>query len=150
MKIVLVDLALGQKRRHTQRTARVLLPQKLVLRNRILQALRIVEIAAGAGMLVDIVADSSCGPDGAAQQTLLVCPPPIVQVDDPDDEFEGGVEKSRQLAGHFAAIAAARSCAFLDAGTVIASSNADGIHLDESEHARLGAAVAEHVRLLVG
>ena len=34
------------------------------------------EIAKGAGMLVDIVAASGCGPDGRAPQTLLVCPAP--------------------------------------------------------------------------
>ena len=75
------------------------------------------EIAEGAGMLADIVAGSGCGPDGRAPQTLLVCPPPIAEVDQFDDEFEGGAEKSRQLAGHFASIAEARSCGFIDAGT---------------------------------
>jgi lysophospholipase L1-like esterase len=107
------------------------------------------EIAEGAGMLADIVASSGCGPSGGAPQTLLVCPPSIAEVDQLDDEFEGGEEKSRQLAGHFAAIAEARSCAFLDAGSVISSSDVDGIHLEEPEHERLGLAVAEQVRLLL-
>ena len=74
-----------------------------------------------------------------------MCPPPIAQVDEFDDEFE----QVRPAGGH-STIAEARSCAFFDAGAVIASSDVDGIHLDESEHARLGAAIAEHVRLLVG
>ena len=107
------------------------------------------EIAAGAGMLADIVAGSGCGPDGRAPQTLLVCPAPIAEVDQFDDEFEGGAEKSRRLAGHFAAIAEARSCAFLDAGALIESSDVDGIHLDEPQHAALGAAIANHVRPLL-
>ena len=107
------------------------------------------EIAAGAGMLVDIVSASACGPDGRAPQTLLVCPAPIAEVDQFDDEFEGGAEKSGRLAGHFAAIAEARSCAFLDAGAFIESSNVDGIHLDEPQHAALGAAIAKHVRPLL-
>lgn len=107
------------------------------------------EIAAGAGMLVDIVAASDCGPDGRAPETLLVCPATIAEVDQFDDEFEGGAEKSRLLAGHFAAIAEARSCAFIDAGALISSSDIDGIHLDEPQHAVLGAALAEHVRLLL-
>jgi lysophospholipase L1-like esterase len=107
------------------------------------------EIAQGAGMLVDIVASSGCGPNGGAPRTLLVCPPPIAEVDQFDDELEGGAEKSRRLGGHFAAIADARSCAFVDAGTLISSSDIDGIHLDEPQHAALGAAIAEHVRLLL-
>jgi lysophospholipase L1-like esterase len=106
------------------------------------------DIAQGAGVLVDIVAASGCGPDACAPQTLLVCPPPIAEVDQFDDEFEGGTEKSRQLASHFAAIAEARSCAFLDAGALISSSDIDGIHLDEPQHAALGVAIAEQVRLL--
>ena len=100
-------------------------------------------------MLVDIVTDSGCGPDGGAPQTLLVCPPPIAEVDQFDDEFEGATAKSHGLAGHYAAAAAARSCAFLDAGLVISSSDVDGIHLDEPEHERLGIAVAEQVRPLL-
>ena len=108
------------------------------------------EIAAGAGMLVDIVAASGCGPSARAPQTLLVCPAPIAQLDLFADAFEGGTEKSRLLAGHFAAIAEDRSCAFLDAGAVISSSDVDGIHLDEREHTRLGAALAEQVRQIVG
>ena len=108
------------------------------------------EIAAGAGMLADIVASSGCGPNGGAPQTLLVCPPPIAQVDTFDDEFEGGVEKSRKLAGYFATTAGVRSCGFIDAGTLIASSDIDGIHFDESAHARLGTAMTEPVRRIVG
>ena len=107
------------------------------------------EIAQGAGMLVDIVARSGCGPNGGVPQTLLVCPPPIAEVDQFDDEFEGGAEKSRQLAGHFAAIAEARSCTFLDAGAVIESSDVDGIHLDEPQHVALGAVIATHLRRLL-
>jgi lysophospholipase L1-like esterase len=106
------------------------------------------DIAQGAGVLVDIVAASGCGADGRAPQALLVCPAPIAEVDPFDDEFEGGTEKSRQLASHFAAIAEARSCAFLDAGALISSSDVDGIHLDEPQHAVLGVAIAERVRLL--
>jgi lysophospholipase L1-like esterase len=107
------------------------------------------EIAAGAGMLADIVSASGCGPDGRAPQTLLVCPPPIAEVDQFDDEFEGGAEKSHRLAEHYAAVAEARSCAFLDAGAFIESSDVDGIHLDEPQHAALGAAIAKHVRPLL-
>ena len=108
------------------------------------------EIAEGAGMVVDIVAGSDCGPDGGAPQALLVCPPPVAHLDELDDEFEGATEKSGQLAGHYAAIAEVRSCAFFDAGSVISSSDVDGIHLDEPEHRVLGQAIAGHVRTLVG
>ena len=108
------------------------------------------EIAKGAGLLVDLLAASGCGPEGAAPRTLLVCPPPLARLDQLADEFDGGTEKSHQLARHFAEIAALRACAFLDAGTVISSSDVDGIHIDEPEHARLGRAIADRVRRIVG
>jgi hypothetical protein len=101
-------------------------------------------------MLVDVVDVSGCGPEGDPPQTLLICPPPVLELDPLADEFEGATAKSHGLAGHYAAAAAARSCAFLDAGSVISSSHVDGIHLDEPEHERLGIAVAAHVRPLLG
>lgn len=107
------------------------------------------EIAEGAGMLVDIVAASGCGPDGRAPQTLVVCPAPIARLDLFADAFDGGTEKSRRLSEHFAAIAKLRASAFVDAGALISSSAVDGIHLDEPEHAKLGVAIAERVRPLL-
>jgi len=38
---------------------------------------------------------------------------------------------------------------FLDTGQVVVSSDLDGIHLDVSEHAKLGATVAARVRALL-
>ena len=99
-------------------------------------------IAEGAGMLADVVAASGSGPDMGAPSVLLACPPPIVSLDPLDETFEGGREKSEQLARHFAAVAEGRGCAFFDAGAVISSSDVDGIHLDEPEHERLGVALA--------
>jgi hypothetical protein len=50
---------------------------------------------------------------------------------------------------HYARVAGERGCAFLDAGQVIASSDLDGIHLEASEYAKLGVAVAVKVRELL-
>ena len=107
------------------------------------------DIAEGAGRLADVVAASGCGRDEGAPSVLLVCPPPLARLDPLDEVFEGGREKSQQLAGRYAAVAEERGCAFFDAGTVISSSDVDGIHLDEPEHERLGVALAAHVRPLL-
>ena len=101
------------------------------------------EIAAGAGMLADIVAAQRLRPRRSCAANASRLPCVHREVDQFDDEFEGGAEKSRQLAGHFAAIAEARSCAFLDAGAVIASSDVDGIHLDEPRARAAGLVVAK-------
>jgi lysophospholipase L1-like esterase len=108
------------------------------------------EIADGAGLLVDLVRTSGCGPASAEPQVLLVCPPPLGALDQFADEFEGGAEKSRQLAGSYEGVAAERSCAFLDAGAHISSSDIDGVHLDADSHAVLGREIAAAVRAIVG
>ena len=60
--------------------------------------------------------------------------------------FEGAEAKSRRFAEHYARVAQERGCAFLDTGQVIiVSSDLDGIHLEASEHEKLGRAVAAEV-----
>lgn len=106
-------------------------------------------IAAGAGTLADEIARSECGPNGGSPRVMLVCPPPLAPVDATADEFDGGVEKSRELSRRYAAEAELRGCEFVDAGAHIASSNVDGVHLDADQHERLGQVVAERVRGLL-
>jgi hypothetical protein len=60
--------------------------------------------------------------------------------------FDG---RPRRFAEHDAPVAEERGYAFLDTGQVIVSSDLDGIHLEASEHAKLGAAVAARVRALL-
>jgi len=108
------------------------------------------EIAEGAGMLVEIARGSCCGLDGAEPEVLLVCPPPLGRLPQFAHAFEGGAEKSRELAAAFTEVARERGCALLHAGTHISTSDVDGVHLDRDAHAALGAAVAEAVRNLEG
>ena len=107
------------------------------------------DVAAGAGVLVDIVAKSETGPRGGAPQVLLIAPPPIAKLSEFAEMFEGGAAKSKALSRHFRLVAKERGCALLDASEVIVSSDVDGIHLDLSEHRKLGRAVAVRVRKMV-
>ena len=75
-----------------------------------------------------------------------MCPAPILEVGCLAPMFVGGAAKSALLAEHYRAIAQQRGALFLDAGTIIASSPIDGIHLDEAAHAALGRAIAELLR----
>ena len=100
------------------------------------------EIAEGAGLLVDLIRKSACGPDGVPPTVLLVCPPPLGRLSQFAEKFAGGEEKSRALAPEFDKVARARGCAFLDAGTVVSSSDVDGVHLDREAHLALGKALA--------
>ena len=107
------------------------------------------DVAAGAGVLVDIVAKSDTGPGDGAPQVLLIAPPPIARLSDFAEKFEGGTDKSMTLSRHFRLVAEERGCALLDASEVITSSDVDGIHLDLGEHRKLGKAVAARVRQMV-
>ena len=104
------------------------------------------DIAASAGVLVDIAQKSGFGPDDGPPQVLLMAPPPLARLSDFAEMFEGSVEKSRLLGPRYRQIAEEYGCHFLDTGQIIVSSDVDGVHLDPGEHEKLGKAVAAKVR----
>ncbi|MFO8063046.1 MAG: SGNH/GDSL hydrolase family protein [Spirochaetia bacterium] len=114
------------------------------------------EIADAAGKLVQLVQESAAGPNGGAPEVLLCAPPPIGDVsnfggNDPayagvELSFAGGVEKSKQFAEHYRRVAEAYACGFFDVGTVIRTSELDGIHWEAESHRALGEALAAVIR----
>lgn len=100
------------------------------------------DIAASAGRLIDIIQASTAGVAGKAPRVLLMCPPPLARLDLLAGMFTDGHEKSRALAPHYAAVAEARGCAFVNAGEVIECSDVDGIHFDADDHVALGTHLA--------
>jgi lysophospholipase L1-like esterase len=108
------------------------------------------DIAAGAGVLMDIILASRAGNAGAAPPILLLAPPPLDAAGTAafGGMFDGGAEKSRELGRLYREAARLRGCSFIDTGSIITSSEIDGIHLDEKAHRALGEAVAVEVRRL--
>ena len=108
------------------------------------------DIAAGVGVLMDIIMTSGAGKAGAAPALLLLAPPPLAAVSATafGGIFEGGEEKSRELGKLYKEAARLRGCSFIDTGALIRSSEIDGIHLEENDHRALGQAVAQEVRRL--
>lgn len=104
------------------------------------------DIAKGAGVLVEIVQKSETGPDGRAPQVLLMAPPPLAKLTGFAEMFAGAPPKARQFAAQYRRVAEARGCHFFDTGTVITSSDLDGIHFEAEEHGKLGRAVAAVVQ----
>lgn len=104
------------------------------------------DIADGAGKLAGLVRRSTAGPGGVAPQVLLVAPAPLGRLGWLAEMFEGGSAKSQRFGAEFARVAAAGDVPLLDAGTIICSSDDDGIHLDAGAHRALGLALAERVR----
>jgi lysophospholipase L1-like esterase len=103
------------------------------------------DIADGAVRLADIVLGSATGPRGRAPKVLLVVPAPVSKLGWLTEMFEGGKEKSLKLAAEFSRATKGRSIAVFNAGSVIASSEIDGIHLDADAHRTLGEALAARV-----
>lgn len=108
------------------------------------------DIAEGAGVLVDMVQKSDCGPGERAPQVLLMAPPPVARLTEYEEMFEGAAPKSRLFSKHYRRVAEERGCAFLDTSEVIVSSDIDGIHFDVEEHKKLGLAVAARIREILG
>ena len=104
------------------------------------------DIAAGAGVLVDLTLRSSAGPNGGSPQVLLMAPPVVARLTDYAEMFQEAKVKSEKFAEHYRRVAKRSSCHFLDASQIIVSSDLDGIHLEVGEHHKLGLAVAARVR----
>lgn len=107
------------------------------------------DVANGAGTLVDVVHKSAAGPDGGSPNVLLMVPPPVANLTEFAEMFEGAEAKSKRFAEHYRRVAEEYNCKFFDTAQAIVSSNLDGIHFELSEHRKLGKAVADHVRRIL-
>jgi lysophospholipase L1-like esterase len=107
------------------------------------------EIALGAERLVMMAQSEPCGPNYAPPRVLLVAPPRIAKLTGFAEVFRGAEPKSRELAARYAEVAQRRGVGFVDAGQFIACSDLDGIHYEAEQHAVLGAAMAEAVRIVL-
>jgi lysophospholipase L1-like esterase len=106
------------------------------------------DIARGVGRVVSAIRDSRTGHENTAPSVLMICPPPTVPSPVFAPMFGDCAELSKQLPSFYRQFAGETGALFLDAGTVIKSSAADGIHLEPEEHRKLAMAVAEIVQAL--
>ena len=108
-----------------------------------------IEVANGAGVLARLILASTAGPGNQAPRLLLLCPPAVgggPHLPDLAIRVFDGPARSHELPRHFEALAASLGCAYLNSQDIVVPSATDGIHLDTSEHAKLGEAVAQAVR----
>jgi lysophospholipase L1-like esterase len=108
------------------------------------------DIAQSAAALAAMTWRFAHGPDGSHAEVLLVAPPAVTTLTEFDQMFEGAREKSRQFSRYYRLAAGWHHLPFFDAGSVIVSSENDGIHFDADEHRKLGEALADEVRRLIG
>lgn len=108
------------------------------------------DIAMGIKVLIDTIKASGSGPGMRSPEILLLCPPPLGKLTDHAGLFTDGVEESKKLAGNYKRIAKLFGCHFMDVGSVIKPSDDDGLHYEEQDVERLGLAVAQEVKRLLG
>lgn len=91
--------------------------------------------------------------EGRAPKVLLMAPPPLG--DFSGLEYEGlysndhGGVQSKRIAAVYARLADQYGTAFFDAGSVVAPSSVDAVHLEAAPQADLARAIAREVRKLV-
>ena len=107
------------------------------------------QVVGGIASLLDIAQHRLMQERHGGFQTLLICPPPVVEVGPIRHEFWGGAARSAALPPLYQALAKARGIGFLDAGAVIAVSPIDGVHFGIEAHAKLATAVQEKLAGLV-
>lgn len=107
------------------------------------------DIARAAGQLCDIILQSDAGHDGRHPQLLLMAPPPLARLTEFEEMFEGGTEKSQQFCDRYGAVAKEKGVDFLDVGSVIHTSDIDGVHFEADAHHSLGVAVAIKIKPMV-
>ena len=108
------------------------------------------DIAQSAGGLGQIAARLARNEAGRPAKILLIAPPPTQRISDLDLMFTGAHEKSRQFAEYYGRSARWHGLEFFDAGSVIRSSDDDGIHFDPDQHTVLAKALAGKIRELIG
>ena len=108
------------------------------------------DIAQSAASLAKAASRYAQTSAGDPAQILLVAPPAVTTLTEFDQMFAGAQERSRQFSHYYRLAATWNRLPFFDAGSVIVSSERDGIHFEAAEHRKLGEALAIEARRLIG
>lgn len=97
--------------------------------------------------LVSAIRTAPIEPGMPVPPILVVAPPAMRTPRGPiAPKFEGGEKQCVGLNDAYRKVCEEVGCAFFDAGSVVASSDVDGVHLDLAQHQVLGDAIARVVR----
>jgi lysophospholipase L1-like esterase len=103
------------------------------------------EIAKSIRVLVNIILKSEAGVKENAPKLLLIAPPHITELSNFREEFEDSKDKSFKLGKYYKKVVEEFDIDFLDSSEVVKASNIDGIHLESTEHVKLGHEIAKKV-----
>jgi lysophospholipase L1-like esterase len=106
--------------------------------------------AQGILALVSAIRGAPVEPGMPVPPILVVAPPAIRTPQGAiAPKFEGGERKCVGLADAYRKVCEEAGCHFFDAGSVVTSSDVDGVHLDLEQHRVLGEALSEVVATLL-
>ena len=106
--------------------------------------------AQGITSLIHAIRHAPIEPGMPVPPILVIAPPVVTHPKGlMAEKFAGAEEKCKGLAEAYAAVSQSFKCAFFDAGSVINSSQIDGVHLDAAQHLILGKAIASQVNRLI-
>lgn len=96
--------------------------------------------------LISAIRSAPIEPGMPVPEILVVAPPPILAPKGSmAEKFADGEKKCVGLAAAYQKVCEQADVHFFDAGTVVASSSVDGVHLDLPQHKVLGEALAQVV-----
>ena len=107
------------------------------------------DIAAGVGVLVDLVKKSDSGTGGTAPGVLILIPPEVRKLTDFAEIFAGSQKKSLAFPTAYQTMADERGVFCLNIGRDVRFSDADGIHFEPDQLRKLGNLTAVKVRELI-
>ena len=104
----------------------------------------------GIRALIAAIRTAPIEPGMPMPQILVVAPPAIQTPKGPmASKFEGGEKKCQGLAAAYQEVCEEARCHFFDSGSIITSSQIDGVHLDAEQHRVLGAELSRIVQSLL-
>jgi lysophospholipase L1-like esterase len=105
----------------------------------------------GIATLVSAIRAAPIEPGMPVPGVLVVAPPAIRTPKGPiAPKFEGAASKCAGLASAYRKVCEELGCMFFDSGTVITTSEMDGVHLDADQHLTLGRALGKVVSSFLG
>ena len=107
------------------------------------------QIADGARQVCRSVIDCEYLMDDPPE-ILLISPTHVELVTvEEQDLFIGAIEKSRELAEHYQAVAADLGIHFLDASKIVVKTDLDGVHWDAEQHHDFGEALSGTIQEII-
>lgn len=108
-----------------------------------------MEIAEGAGKIVEVIKDFCKEKQGFEPKILLVAPP-VIGENICQGSFrasfdETAVERSKEFGVIYENVAKKCGCYFLDAGLYVKSSPLDSLHLSRGAHRKLGVEIGKFI-----